>query len=589
MTKENLIFGGALLIFLFTFRIVLADPIFYDVCVDPGHGGPGATKYGWNGEDYGSYGLFNRLSEQWINLQVGFALRDSIQQPGFLWKYAIMTRETEQAENMPADYLPRLWFRTSLVNHANNGNPVYQFISIHHNGLPEGSEQGTEVFWSSIPQTDSGQFRSVEKKLAQKILLQLLNKWGYQNRCSTHCLSHDISCCESQKKYLVLWNTIPVSALSEASDISFHSWEEELFDDYNLVHEKEEAGALYHAWRSYVHNGGIVTVANHWISGNGGLVEVDDVVRNSPFVTCWEAGEWHGLVAAPIYNFDGEHVCIFQYWKEVETGMIWLNQNAISVAVPVGESTHTYLAYYQGGHYFTNVYSPYGGEEWLVGDTGPIIWHGTGQGTSVGVDSTTLIDVFLDRNSGYGGFSETLFTGIQRKDNWSAEWQVIGPASSKCRVKVIAHDCVGNTASDTSNYDFTIRFPNIAGDANSDGSVTVADVVYLVSYLFKHGPPPDPLWKGDANGDCEVTVSDIVYMISYFYKGGNPPVVCNPTCWPCLQALTREDDKPYTKDPSFLEKIFRGDKESTKKIDSDYNSESAKPFFPQNPDSEKTR
>jgi len=74
-----------------------------------------------------------------------------------------------------------------------------------------------------------------------------------------------------------------------------------------------------------------------------------------------------------------------------------------------------------------------------------------------------------------------------------------------------------------------------AGDANSDLTVSVADIVYLVSYLFKGGPPPNPIWKGDANGDCKVTASDVVYLVSYLYKGGPPPQL-NFSCvgwWKC--------------------------------------------------------
>lgn len=62
-----------------------------------------------------------------------------------------------------------------------------------------------------------------------------------------------------------------------------------------------------------------------------------------------------------------------------------------------------------------------------------------------------------------------------------------------------------------------------AGDANSDLTVSMADIVYLVNYLFKGGPPPNPLWKGDANGDCTVNISDTVYLVAYLYKGGPPP------------------------------------------------------------------
>jgi hypothetical protein len=57
------------------------------------------------------------------------------------------------------------------------------------------------------------------------------------------------------------------------------------------------------------------------------------------------------------------------------------------------------------------------------------------------------------------------------------------------------------------------------GDATSDGMVTVSDVVFLVSYLFKGGPEPW-LYYSDANGDCQVTVSDVVYLVNYLFKGG---------------------------------------------------------------------
>jgi len=62
------------------------------------------------------------------------------------------------------------------------------------------------------------------------------------------------------------------------------------------------------------------------------------------------------------------------------------------------------------------------------------------------------------------------------------------------------------------------------GDANADGSLTVADVVYLVNYLFKGGPVAKPYEAGEANCDGKVTVSDVVYLVNYLFKGGPPPV-----------------------------------------------------------------
>lgn len=64
----------------------------------------------------------------------------------------------------------------------------------------------------------------------------------------------------------------------------------------------------------------------------------------------------------------------------------------------------------------------------------------------------------------------------------------------------------------------------IAGDANRDSLVDVADVVFLINYLYQGGPAPTPKAAGDVNADCVVDVSDIIYLINYLYKGGPAPV-----------------------------------------------------------------
>jgi hypothetical protein len=65
----------------------------------------------------------------------------------------------------------------------------------------------------------------------------------------------------------------------------------------------------------------------------------------------------------------------------------------------------------------------------------------------------------------------------------------------------------------------------ICGDANDDGDVNVADVVYLINYIFKGGPEPVPqLCVGDVNDDGDVNVADCVYLISYIFKGGPEPI-----------------------------------------------------------------
>ncbi len=62
------------------------------------------------------------------------------------------------------------------------------------------------------------------------------------------------------------------------------------------------------------------------------------------------------------------------------------------------------------------------------------------------------------------------------------------------------------------------------GDANGNGEVEVGDIIYLVNYLYKGGPKPNPLQSGDANDDCIIDVGDIIYLINYLYRGGDTPL-----------------------------------------------------------------
>ena len=65
------------------------------------------------------------------------------------------------------------------------------------------------------------------------------------------------------------------------------------------------------------------------------------------------------------------------------------------------------------------------------------------------------------------------------------------------------------------------------GDANGDGVIDAADVVYLINFLFVAGSPaPDPLWVGDANCDGVIDAADVVYLINFLFVPGSPPPSC---------------------------------------------------------------
>jgi hypothetical protein len=58
----------------------------------------------------------------------------------------------------------------------------------------------------------------------------------------------------------------------------------------------------------------------------------------------------------------------------------------------------------------------------------------------------------------------------------------------------------------------------ILGDANSDGIVDAADLVYLINYLYRGKWPPSPLSLGDFNQDGEVNVSDVIALLNYLFR-----------------------------------------------------------------------
>jgi hypothetical protein len=86
--------------------------------------------------------------------------------------------------------------------------------------------------------------------------------------------------------------------------------------------------------------------------------------------------------------------------------------------------------------------------------------------------------------------------------------------------KVTAFDLFGGEINSSQIFNFS--FPTL-GDANGDGILNVGDAVYLIAFIFKGGPGPEPYEAGDANCDDFVDVGDAVFLISYIFRGGPPP------------------------------------------------------------------
>ncbi len=86
--------------------------------------------------------------------------------------------------------------------------------------------------------------------------------------------------------------------------------------------------------------------------------------------------------------------------------------------------------------------------------------------------------------------------------------------------RVKAEDKSSGVRWSNETFDFKIM---ALGDADGSGTVTISDVVYLISYIFGGGPAPNPIESGDADCSGAVTISDVVYLINYIFAGTAAP------------------------------------------------------------------
>jgi hypothetical protein len=61
------------------------------------------------------------------------------------------------------------------------------------------------------------------------------------------------------------------------------------------------------------------------------------------------------------------------------------------------------------------------------------------------------------------------------------------------------------------------------GDVDGSRDVSIADAVYMISYIFGHSAPPQDPWGGDIDCDLSATIADVVYLIEYIFAGGPKP------------------------------------------------------------------
>ncbi|UCD95078.1 MAG: hypothetical protein JSU69_03240 [Candidatus Zixiibacteriota bacterium] len=63
----------------------------------------------------------------------------------------------------------------------------------------------------------------------------------------------------------------------------------------------------------------------------------------------------------------------------------------------------------------------------------------------------------------------------------------------------------------------------LCGDTDGSGVINILDASFVVNYLYRNGPAPDPLLKADVNGSGEINLLDVTATIDYLYRNGPEP------------------------------------------------------------------
>ncbi len=256
------------------------------------------------------------------------------------------------------------------------------------------------------------------------------------------------------------------------------------------------------AWAMAVDGSGNVYVAG---GSTGGSVDYATIKYNSNGDTAWvrrydgPANDWDEAYAIAVDGSGNVYVTGFADG--------WISGDILTIKYYPNGDTAWVRRYSGSGDGFD------GGLGVAVDDSGNVYVAGPGTGNGTGFDYTTIK---------YDSTGSIVW--VQTYD---------GPASGSDWLAAMRIDAAGNVYVTGSSHGvesdadcLTIKYTQnqlLRGDANGDGLIDLGDGVYILNYLFKGGPTPDPLEAGDANCDAVVDLGDAVYILNYLFKGGPAP------------------------------------------------------------------
>jgi hypothetical protein len=149
------------------------------------------------------------------------------------------------------------------------------------------------------------------------------------------------------------------------------------------------------------------------------------------------------------------------------------------------------------------------------------------------ISPISIAEVYVDNGGGYTAIpmydDGSHGDGLPGDDIYGAKL-IAQPEGTRVSYYMRAEDLVGAWSEDPANppatvYSFVVISSYLCGDINGDGAgPNVADLTFLVAYLFSSGTPPPVFEAADLNGGTgSINIADLTYLVAYLFGGGPAP------------------------------------------------------------------
>lgn len=114
--------------------------------------------------------------------------------------------------------------------------------------------------------------------------------------------------------------------------------------------------------------------------------------------------------------------------------------------------------------------------------------------------------------------SELIGGGMSDDDPWEPAWApaIIMVPTTKVSENIYTFVMPASKVKVTATF---VPMPELRGDVNGDGDVTIADVSALIDYLLTGDPTGVNLAAANCNGDSDVSIADVSALIDFLLTG----------------------------------------------------------------------